>query len=735
MASEWPEGRRGGVGDHATGHVDVLRQAVSVGVVGASIGAVQAVVAMSFAALIFAGPLPHLLPTGLGLALFGGAALLVVTGLLATVPGTVASVQDAPAVILAVVVAAVVAEVGPAAVLPTVLVTVVLASLAVGGTFFMLGVLRLGDLVRYVPFPVIGGFLAGTGWLILRGGASFLTEDGSSGSLVGAVGSPVLGVGVGLGVLLLVGTQRWGAAVTMPAVIVGATVVFHVVVAVGAGDLTTAARDGWVLTGVPDGRLWPPVELGSAAAIDWGAVVGNLPGIASLLAIGTLSLLLNASGIELSARRDLDFDRELRVAGVANVVASLGGGFPGYQSVGLTGIAHGAQLFRRSVALVAAGVLVAVMLFGGGLVALLPRPVLGAVLVFLGLTFLQDWLVRGRTRMTLAEYLVVVLITVVIGLVGVIEGVLVGLMATLVLFAASYSAMDVVRHRMTLASCRSTVDRPPDRTAVLDAHGDAVVVLELQGFLFFGTARRLLDLVRAELAASSDVAFLVIDLQRVTGLDSSSGLAFARVSQLLGRADVQLVVAGASPEHEALLRRQEGVDATARFTSDLDRAVQWCEEQILQGIDDGGAPISAIELLTAALGRRDLATRLLGHMQRLEVGDGEEFISEGGRAHDLFVLVEGTVTASITVPRGGALRLRTMLPGTVVGEMAMYRGTTRTAAVVAEGDATVLHLSAAAVQRLEAEDPEVATVLHRWLARQLADRLTASLATIAALQG
>src|SRR6266487_278427 len=52
---------------------------------------------------------------------------------------------------------------------------IVLTTLATAATFLLLGQFRRGSLVRYLPYPVIGGFLAGTGWLLVLGGLGVMT--------------------------------------------------------------------------------------------------------------------------------------------------------------------------------------------------------------------------------------------------------------------------------------------------------------------------------------------------------------------------------------------------------------------------------------------------------------------------------------------------------------------------------------------------------------------------------
>jgi SulP family sulfate permease len=79
------------------------------------------------------------------------------------------------------------------------------------------------------------------------------------------------------------------------------------------------------------------------------------------------------------------------------------------------------------------------------------------------------------------------------------------------------------------------------------------------------------------------------------------------------------------------------------------------------------------------------------------------------------------------------MRLRTVPPGVVVGEVAHYTGTPRTADVVAEVPSVVLRLSRDAIARLEADRPELAAALHRWLATIVSERLTDAMRTFDAL--
>jgi SulP family sulfate permease len=73
------------------------------------------------------------------------------------------------------------------------------------------------------------------------------------------------------------------------------------------------------------------------------------------------------------------------------------------------------------------------------------------------------------------------------------------------------------------------------------------------------------------------------------------------------------------------------------------------------------------------------------------------------------------------------MRLRTMRPGVVVGEIALYTGAVRTADVVAEADSVVLRLARASLERMQVEEPALAADVHRWFATMLAQRLADTL--------
>jgi SulP family sulfate permease len=124
---------------------------------------------------------------------------------------------------------------------------------------------------------------------------------------------------------------------------------------------------------------------------------------------------------------------------------------------------------------------------------------------------------------------------------------------------------------------------------------------------------------------------------------------------------------------------------------------------------------------------------LVPHLERREVPAGTSVIRQDDPSADLFVLESGRLAIEIETPDGTRMRLRTVRPGVVVGEVAMYTGAARTANVVAETPSVVLRLTGPDLERLEVDDPALAAAVHRWLARTVAGRLDSTQKALDAL--
>jgi SulP family sulfate permease len=139
--------------------------------------------------------------------------------------------------------------------------------------------------------------------------------------------------------------------------------------------LSEAGDRGWLLGPFPEEG--PGLSIVASQIIDaeWKIVIAQLPTVGTILIVSIIGLLLNASAIELTVRRDIDINRELRTAGLANILATPGGGMVGFHYLSLSALSHRMGGRTATVGLVTAAVFALTMIIGTCSNGWLPREI------------------------------------------------------------------------------------------------------------------------------------------------------------------------------------------------------------------------------------------------------------------------------------------------------------------------------------------------------------------------
>lgn len=691
----------------------------------------------SMVVLVMPNALPGGIAPALELILTGGVVVGVLVALLSSYPGVVAQVQDGPAVIIGVMATALAAAMGDS-VPPDVAVLVVLAcanvaAFAAGAVFYGLGAFRLGGLMRFIPFPVIGGFLAGSGLLILMGAVPVLT-----GLALPQVDAALLAEpfriarwlpGLAFGLLLLVLMRRYRHPLLVPALLLAAVALYHAGLHLAGMTIGEAQQAGLLLGPFPAFSGLAPPAWTQLPVDAWPRVAAQAPTLASIVLVSVVALLLNASGLELATRSDLDINRELRAAGLANLASGLLGGAVGFHalSASLLGYRMGAN--SRVIGLVSAALCLAALLFGTSLLAYMPRPVLGGLLLSMGAGLLIEWLYDGWRRLPLQDFLIVALIVAVIGAVSIPAGVAVGVAVAMAIFVLSYSRVRVIRQELSGADYRSSVDRSPAALAVLGAEGSAIRVIKLEGFIFFGTAYSVLTRIQQLLAAAAPrpMRFLLLDFRDVPASDSSAMLAFSKIRAACERSNCRLIVTRMNRAIRAQFRLA-GIEPGVAFHDDLDAALEQCEQEILAAALAGAEAVQApgLERIRRVLPAGTPLAAFMAYLEPRSFAAGDVLLRQGDAPNEILFIETGRVTVRLELPGGRTMRLRALTGGTMIGEIGMYLGQPRNATAVADEFTEAHVLTAARLRDMEARDPHLANALHHAMASLLAERLTAT---------
>jgi SulP family sulfate permease len=212
----------------------------------------------------------------------------------------------------------------------------VAGTLVVGMALYLLGNLEAGRWIRFVPYPVIAGFMAASGWLLAVGGIRLAIGTHVSLELLEqlADGQHIVQLAVVLVfVIAMVLTKRVNHPLAFPALLVVGTLAAHLVLH-GAGYSIASARGaGWFLD-LSSGAAHPgPWLLKSLPQIDLPALLWAAGGFVALITVTAMTLLMSVMAVEVETRLDVDLDRELRLNGIANILVGLGGGMVGTLSL------------------------------------------------------------------------------------------------------------------------------------------------------------------------------------------------------------------------------------------------------------------------------------------------------------------------------------------------------------------------------------------------------------------
>lgn len=686
----------------------------------------------SFGQLVFDGVLAPYVGQGILAALISSVVAMLVLSWRSSFGFSVGGPDSNPSAVLAVTLASLAHEViatsraGTPELLPTILMYTFVSAVGCGLIVRLLGERGSGRYVRYIPHPVVGGFLAGTGYLLVAGAFKSLTGARLTFEALGLVADikPLAGVPVlVVAGLLLVLTRRLRHYLVIPGVIVASVLGFHLVRVVLGIDLATARSEGLLLPPL-DLSGWRSVGNVPIDLVRWDLLLLHAKDFGAMTIVVVVAALLNTTSIELATGHDADADRELRAIGMGNVLAGICGGMVACNSFNRTILNLRAGASSPWAVRIAVGIIVLVMGLAPGAVGLLPRPVLTGLILFLGVTLLITWVVEsGRTLTRLDRFVVLVILGIVMWL-GIVAGVVIGIFIACMSLAVTLSRSPNVRHAFTAQNRRANVERTPEELARLRSHGGAMRGFSLQGVLFFGTAARLLEEIRRSLA---NTAIVLLDFRLVHGADGSSIVMLKRVQTVCREAGVRLVLTGLTPRLGGVLARGgfELDAAHVRRFSDLDRGLEWCEEFIL---GQGDVARSLAEVMDEALSRVG-ARIFVERCERRRLATGELLVRQGDPSNEMYFVATGRVQVLLRIESAGtedAKRLRAFGPGTVVGEMGFYSGEPRSADIMAVQDTEVLCLSRERMAEIEVAHPELARSIHRHVIKTLAQRLRSS---------
>jgi SulP family sulfate permease len=589
----------------------------------------------------------------------------------------------------------------------------------------MLGLTGGGRLIKFMPYPVIAGFMTGSGILMV------MSQTG-----------PVSGGGV----IEFWSGWRWlpaGAAVatiaamyylpkkfprlpnTIAGLIVG-TATFQLLTL----SVPQPIPQAWVIGALPGiESLQAGVSLATLQGLPLSIVVGSGLALALLASLDTL-LTSVVADVNTGARHDAR--RELLGQGAGQICAALLGGMAAAGATGATLVAVKTG-GRRWAGAFAGATFAMLVLWIGPAGRLLPISVLAGIIIYVAWAMLErDLLVWLRTPEARMDAGIAILVTTVTVAYDLMIAVGLGVTIAIIQFVRDQVAAPVVHRRSEGSQSRSVRRRTQAENTILAEHGNRIVLYELRGNLFFASAERLFSELLLDLDRP---AFVILHLRRVHRVDLTGIKLLEQIAERLHAHGGELIFcdvhSGIGLGHDvgqALAQvSPRSVKLKIKTFNASDEAMEYAEDALLAALSYQTAPPrQRIELADS-----DLGTLLQpGQLQALHsimrphsFAVGQQIFVQGEAGDELYFVIRGEIDVRLPTTAHHYKRLAKLGPGMVLGEIAFLEAAIRTATAVAVLPCEVLVLDRAGFERLQQQHPDAAVGLLLSLSKIISERL------------
>ena len=663
----------------------------------------------------------------------------VLVALFARAPAEISGTATSVTVIYAALAGDLVVRGGANANLPEIWAALSVAVVLAGILVAIAGYAGLAGAIKFMPTPVLAGFVTGLGLtVVLSQIAPLLGLDGRLSSydwahLVAHMKPASVAVGIATAVVM------WGsprliprAQPTLVALLAGTALYYGIALVYG----------GHVL-GPTLGRIAPVATAQSTVTGLWSQldatrIAGMVAEVAPYAAFIALQIIMNAAvtaasvGALLGTRSDVN--RTLKTQGWVNILCGALGALPVTTIASISLPAARMKPFTPRMAIASCIILVVAVLTGGELLTHIPVAVLAGILIMNGVAMIDRWamslagrLRRGRARRLQVLWNLAIVVTVAaVFIVGSVP---------LALFVGAVLAMVLLALTLSEATSFDTADSdnlasarvwPAVQAQWLAQQRDRIAVFRPRGSLFFGTADQLA--IRLE-GTGRGVQFVVLDISRVTTVDATACQIIAAAAKKLAARDVTVLLAGVAPDTmRAYELRALGLADPPRRTHwlvDLDHALERAELALLRerwpAIDAHQADMTETPL-THGLSPSDIE-ELRTFMAPVDVPAGPLF-RRGDAGTSMFLVDTGFVEIRIgSDASANSTRLAAFGPGSIFGEIAMLNSEARTADALCIEPSRLYELTRDALAELAQRSPALYTRIMQNLNRHLAARL------------
>ena len=668
-----------------------------------------------YAGLVFTENLLPFLSYGIGTFIVTAAVVNLVYRKITKIEGVIAGPQNIIALLIAIIGASLAQSLSIShqedQIFPSLIFLIFLSTIAFACLFYIFGAMNWGGVIRFIPYPVVCGVLGGTGWVLFKRSLSIITSFP-----ITLENLPLtfqesylyqIFLSIFLGFLFITLLKKQISSIVLISVI-GLGILFALIV-----------PTHWLIGPVQEGRIWPPeINLIDIYKINFKAVLEQIPQIGALLFTMLIVFLFNLASLEVFTEEEIDIEKELKSIGLSNFFVAIFGGVTGSLNLYPT-IINLKQDGKDYLSVVISSLLLGSLLFiDASKFGLIPKIYVAAIPLYVGLDFLLDWGFRIRKKVSHLDYFMIITIILIIGFFGFLEGVISGIIIGAMIFIFNYSQINAIKYIHSGALFRSNIERPRLQQNFLKEKGEELYVVKLQGYLFFGTAYKLLREIKDLIQNNQVIKFIIIDFSHVLGVDSSGIEVFNKLTKIVKDKRIVIIFSAVKPIIHKQLSFNGFVDnaySFYHFFPNLDYSIEWCEEQFLMDKalnKDTTPPISS--------------TKMKQYFKLISLNKGEYLFHQGEKSDALYFIISGTLTVVSELADGSSRRVSVSKEGAILGELGFFLDKTRSFSVISSEKSTLYKITREALATIKSQHPELVYEFYENTISILSERVIAS---------
>ena len=634
-----------------------------------------------------------------------------------------------------------------------VLLMLVLIGLLAGLTQIAFGLVGIGRLIRFIPYPVVSGYLSGVGLIIIGSQIPKFLGAPANVHLLDAIRNP----------------DGWAwQSIVVGAVVIAAMIYLpRIIQIVPAAILALlVGMASYLMLGLLNPEMIAiehnPLLIGTMTAggggfgeiisQHWHALKGLGPDAIAKVAVPALTLatLLSIDTLKTCVVMDAmtnshhDSNRELIGQGLGNISSSLIGGIPGAGTMGASMINISSGGKTRLSGIMAGGFSLIAYLLLAPLIAWIPVAALAGILIVVGFRMIDrhslEFFFTPTTRLDFAVIISVILVAVFVDL---IASSAVGIALAILLFIREQTRSSVVRNRIggrEIFTKRVSNHQGDER---LERDDDMTIVFELQGSLFFGTANQLQSALEPE---TEKRKYVILSMRRVQSLDVTATHVLEQIKNKLEENDAYLLFCDIPKGLPSGLKMKQFLKDTgvvqptnkAFAFRALDDALEWIEARELENaaIEDSLGAALDIRAMPIFAGRSEESmTALAAALELRFIAAGEKIFKTETAGDVLYFIRRGTVKLMVPIRKKEQYHLATCGPGEIVGGVGFLDSSRQFAIAIAMTDTEVYALSRARFDALAEQHRTLCLTIVEHVALSLATRLRVAIGEIQALRG